>query len=315
MLRTKALRKILVTTITLFIFVTIYSIKNIQNRNTLEVGLEVEYVNSMGNGNIYLLDKENYLVKTNILLTKKDKKEQIMYILNNLIEENNKSYPNNLRGVIPKNTEIIDIIYEEKNVTINFSKELLNVKENIEEKMIESIVYSVIDLKNIEGIYIKVEGKLLEEMPNSKIQINYPLNKNIGINKEYNLNGRNDINKTTVYYLEDIDNKNYYVPVTKYINTKDDKIKVIIDSLTTSYIYEKNLMSFLNTDLKLNNYNEEENVFFLDFNNNLYDKNNKLLEEVIYSISYSVFDNYDVNSIVFSVEGKNIKTVFLDDLK
>lgn len=315
MLRTKALRKMLITSLTLFVFVTIYSIRGIQNENILDVGLEVEYVNSMGNASIYLLDNNNYLVKTNILLTKKEKKDQIAYIINNLIEENNKSYPNDLHSTIPKNTKIIDITYTDKYVTINFSKDILKIKESLEEKMIESIVYSVIDLKDVDGIYIKVEGKILEEMPNSKNKIRYPLNKSIGINKEYNLNSRSNINKTVVYYLEDIDNKNYYVPVTKYLNTKDDKIKVIIDALTTSYIYEKNLMSFLNTDLKLNQYNEEENVFFLDFNNQLYNKNNKILEEVIYSISYSVFDNYDVNSIVYSVNGKNIKTVFLEELK
>ena len=315
MLRTKALRKILITSITLFIFITIYSIKNIQNEKVLNVGLEIEYVNSMGNGHIYLLDNDNYLVKTDLLLTKKDKKEQIIYIVNNLIEENNQSHPNSLHGSIPKNTKVLEVVYDNEYATINFSSDILKVTKEKEEKMIESIVYSVMDLKKINGIYIKVEGKLLEELPNSKTKIKYPLNKNIGINKEYNLNGRNDINKTVVYYLEDIDNKNYYVPVTKYLNTKDDKIKVIIDSLTTSYIYEKNLMSFLNTDLKLNRYNEEENVFFLDFNNSLYDKNNKVLEEVIYSISYSVFDNYDVNSIVYSVNGKNIRTVFSEKLK
>ena len=67
---------------------------------------------------------------------------------------------------------------------------------------------------------------------------------------------------------------------------------------------------------KLNSYSEKENVFFLDFNTNLYDSKDKVLEEVIYSISYSIFDNYDVGSIVFSVDGKNIKTVSLmDDTK
>ena len=74
-------------------------------------------------------------------------------------------------------------------------------------------------------------------------------------------------------------------------------------------------MSVLNTNLKLNSYNKEDNVFFLDFNNYLYDKNQKLVEEVIYSISYSVFDNYDVNNIVFMVDGKNVKTVMLNDVK
>ena len=75
-------------------------------------------------------------------------------------------------------------------------------------------------------------------------------------------------------------------------------------------------MSFLNSNAKLNSYSEKENVFFLDFNTNLYDSKDKVLEEVIYSISYSIFDNYDVGSIVFSVDGKNIKTVSLmDDTK
>ena len=74
-------------------------------------------------------------------------------------------------------------------------------------------------------------------------------------------------------------------------------------------------MSVLNTNLKLNSYNKEDNVFFLDFNNYLYDKNQKLVEEVIYSISYSVFDNYDVNNIVFMVDGKNVKSVMLSDVK
>ena len=314
MLRTKALRKILVTTITLFIFVTIYTIKNIQDENVIDVNLEVEYTNSMPTTNIYLLNNDNYLVKTEVILTKKDKEKQIEYVLECLKEENKNTYPKELKGVLPKDIEILNIKINNKYVTINFSKEFLNINKEIEEKVLESITYSILNLKEIDGIYLEVEGKLLEELPNSKTKISYPLNKSIGINKEYNIQNRNDINKTVVYYLEDIDNTNYYVPVTKYLNSKDDKIKVIIDSLTTSYIYEKNLMSVLNTNLKLNSYNEEENVFFLDFNSNLYDKNNKILEEVIYSISYSVFDNYDVNSIVFSVDGKDVKTVFLSDI-
>lgn len=315
MLRTKALRKILITSITLFIFLTIYVIKGIDT-NTLSTDMEIEYVNNnMGTSNIYLLNKDGLLVKTDVLLTEKNKNEKIKNILNYLIIGNKNSFPNGLEAVIPRKTEILDVIYDEKFVTINFSKEFMKVDEEKEEKVFESIVYSIFNLGEIDGIYIQVEGNLLREMPKSKKKINYPLNKSIGINKEYNLNNRNDINKTVVYYLEDINNENYYVPVTKYINSSDDKIKIIINSLTTSYIYEKNLMSFLNTNLKLNDYSKEDKVFFLDFNSNLYDKSNRILEEVIYSISYSVFDNYDVNSIVFSVDGKNVKTVFLEQIK
>ena len=39
------------------------------------------------------------------------------------------------------------------------------------------------------------------------------------------------------------------------------------------------------------------------------------MEEVLYTISYSVFDNYDVNQVMFQVDGKNINTVGRNDLK
>lgn len=315
MLKKKALKRIFVTTVALFIFLTIYVINGIDNENKLDSKIEVEYTFNEGTNSIYLLNKNGYLVKAKTLITSKDKTKQIESILNSLTIGNDNSFPDELKGTIPKNTRVLEIRYDKESVTINFSKEFLNLKKDIEKKTIESIVYSIFDLKEVKEIYIEVEGKLLNEYPNSKEKIYYPLNKDIGINNEYSITSRNDINKTVIYYLEKINNENYYVPVTKYENNRDDKIKVVIDSLTTNYIYEPNLMSVLNTNLKLNSYNKEDNVFFLDFNNYLYDKNQKLVEEVIYSISYSVFDNYDVNNIVFMVDGKNVKSVMLSDVK
>lgn len=316
MIKDKALKKILVASTTLLIILTIYVIKDFSKPNTLQTNLELEYVTGVGTNNIYLLNKNGLLVKSKILITENNKEKQIKTILKNLTIGQNNNYPDELSGTIPKDTKVKNVVYDEGYVTIDFSKNILGVKESKENSMLESIVYSIFDLKNIKGIIIQVEGEVLGNYPNSKAQITYPLTKSIGINKEYNLHQRNNINKVVVYYLEEIDNKNYYVPVTKYLNDPNDKIKIIIDSLTTSYIYEPNLMSFLNSNAKLNSYSEKENVFFLDFNTNLYDSKDKVLEEVIYSISYSIFDNYDVGSVVFSVDGKNIKTVSLmDDTK
>ena len=137
---------------------------------------------------------------------------------------------------------------------------------------------------------------------------------NLIFNKSYNITNRKDINKVVVYYLENIDDINYYVPVTKYVNDSRDKIKIVIDSLTTSYIYEPNLMSLLNASTKLNSYKEEEGVMFLDFNNNIYNNNDTILEEVIYSICYSIFDNYEVNSVVLTVDNDNQKQVNKSEL-
>ena len=140
------------------------------------------------------------------------------------------------------------------------------------------------------------------------------LYRNIGINKKYDIKSRDKINKVVIYYLEEIDDNNYYVPVTKYLNDDRDKIKIIIDELTTSYIYEPNLMSFLNSNTKLLDHEEKENVMSLNFNNALFDGNDKIVEEVKYTLAYSIFDNYDVEQVLLQVDGKNIETISKKDL-
>ena len=100
----------------------------------------------------------------------------------------------------------------------------------------------------------------------------------------------------------------------KYVNDDRDKILVIIDELTSSYIYEDNLMSFLNNKVKLLEHSIENDVFFLNFNEYLFDSNDIVLEEVLYCISYSVFDNYDVSMVMFQVNGKEVNHVFRTDI-
>lgn len=308
MLRKRALRKIFITTLSAFILLVVYSIPNMtKNDNAIRTNLEVEYITGIGTNNIYLLDKNDLLVKTNILLDKKDKIDQIKLLLNNLIDDNNSKFPNGLSATIPKNTKLIDVAYDEEYVTLNFSKKILSVKNELKDRMIESIVYSVMDLGDIKGVIITVEDEMIKEY--AKV-----LDKNIGINKKYDIKSRDKINKVVIYYLEEIDDNNYYVPVTKYLNDDRDKIKIIIDELTTSYIYEPNLMSFLNSNTKLLDHEEKENVMSINFNNALFDGNDKIVEEVKYTLAYSIFDNYDVEQVLLQVDGKNIETISKKDL-
>ena len=123
MLRRKALRKILITTMSLFIIMTIYLIP--QTEKTLETNLEFEYITNLANSSIYLLDENNLLVKTKILLDNKDTTKDIEDIITNLTIGSGNIFPDNLYGVIPKNTKLNDIVIEEDVVTLDFSKEFL----------------------------------------------------------------------------------------------------------------------------------------------------------------------------------------------
>ena len=67
-------------------------------------------------------------------------------------------------------------------------------------------------------------------------------------------------------------------------------------------------MSYLNYETKLINYTIEDNDLNLYFDSAILNnsKGNKLLEEVIYSISYSIMDSIEVSNIHFFVNGEEI---------
>lgn len=310
MLRKKALRKIFITTMSLFIIMIIYLIP--LTERTLETNLEFEYTTGLANSSIYLLDNNDYLVKTKVLLDDELVENNIKSIINNLTINAETKFPNNLKGVIPKGTKLDDVNIDEDLVTLDFSEEFLDINENLSTKLIEAIVYSITELDNITKVNITVEGNLLNTYPNTINKIYFPLTRDIGINKEYSYTTLNDITKVVIYYGEEISNEIYYVPVTKYLNNNGnkDKINIIVEELTTSYIYEDNLSSILNENVELIDKEIiEDDLLVLNFNDALFDNKGTIKEEVLYMLSYSAFANYSVNAISFRVDGKDIETV------
>lgn len=313
MLRTKALRKIFLTTLTLFVLLTVFTITNSKTENVLKTNLEIEDIAGFKTDVIYLLNDKGLLVKTKILLEGNTAEEKINKLLLNLTEGSSNSFPEGLKKLIPKGTVVNNVMVGNNLVTVDFSKELLKVSSDMEKPMVTAIVYSIMELGNYEGVSILVDGKVLDKYPNSLEEIPSVINKSIGINKNFSITSYNNITKVVIYYLENIDNNLYYVPVTKYVNDERDKIKIIVEELASSYIYESNLMSFLNSNVRLLDYKEDNDIMYLNFNDYLFDGNDKILEEVLYSLAYSVFDNYNVSMVSFMVNGQRINYVDRED--
>lgn len=293
MLKRKALRKIFITTLSMLIILTIYTIPTISKPNVLRTNLEIEDITNLSTDKIYLLNKNNYLVKTDIFIDSNKLNKKINSIINYLTINNNK-IPSNLNGYIPKNTKLLDFNIESNSIVLNFSKEFTN--SNNEEIMITGIVYSLLELNEIKEVSFKVEDKFYKDYNN--------LTKDIGINKNILYTSRNDINKVVTYYLDDTDN--YYVPVTNYVNDKREKIEIIVDSLKET---KKGLISYISDNTELLNYLEENNLLILNFSKELKNKNNAVEDKILNTISYSVFDNYDVNMVMFQVEGETYKYI------
>ena len=304
MLKRRALRKIIITTFSLLTVFAICIIPNSLNSkdNFLDTKIDLEYVNNLGTNEIYLLGPNKYLVKTNVLLETDNINTKIRSILDYLTIQKSDKLPTGLSGIIPMNTKVNNVEIKESIVTIDFSKELLEVKEELEERLIEAITYSIINIDGVEAITIKVDGNLLIELPKTKKKLPELLNRNFGINKVFDIDNLNSIQKVTLYYLDKISNQNYYVPVTKYLNDDREKINIIIDNLSSNYIYESSLVSLLNQNTELINYEIEDEIMTLNFNNSIF-THDKILEEVTYTIKESVCSTYPVKSVILEVEG------------
>lgn len=303
-------RKIMVATLALFALFLLYLMPNNEKLDYKIKNTSLEYEYSNQKEVIYLLDTNGYVARTTIKSENLDPKETALDVAKGLIIDGEKSHiiPNGFRAIIPAGTEILGLNLENKILTINFSKDLLNINEKEEEKMIEAIIYSLTSVEGIDKVTIQVEGKTLENLPHSKKNITFPQDKKYGINKKYDLTTTSSIESYTIYYVCQQNDNQYYVPVTKYINNKgEDKIKIIVDELSTSPIYETNLMSYLDANVVLKDYSLEESQLKLNFNEAiLSDKNKHILEEVVYTLGLSMEENYNVKTVMLLVNNKEV---------
>lgn len=300
MIKKSSIRRICVATLTLFILLIIYFFPS----NDTVIKEHLSYI-TKDEMPIFLVDNSDYVARTSIVKNSSETIEQIKEIIEALTKNTKKSsyIRDGFKPIIPEGAKILDLKLEENILTINFSKELLNVVHCDEQKMIEAIIYSLTEIKDIKKIKILVEGKPLTNLPNSNKKLPEYLDKSYGINKIYNIDSIKETTKTTIYYLSKNKDYYYYVPVTKVSNEKTERVEIIIKELKSTPIYHTNLISYLAASANMTSYEMLENAISLSFNNYLIAniKEEDILEEVKYSIALSIRDTYGINEVIFNI--------------
>ncbi len=309
MLKNKIVKRILLVVSCLFIILIIYifptkdkEIKTIQKKDYSNESI------------IYLKDQNNYLGRVSIYIKENDKEKKIKEIIKYLTI--NSPYSNYIKNgfnpLIPENTKLLSVSIDKSLVKLNFSKEFLNIKEESEEELLSSIIYSLTSIDGIDSISIYVEDNLLDKMPVSKKTITPILTRSFGINKKYDVTNLKGTTSTTIYYLSKQDNYYYYVPVTMINNNQSEKMEIIINELSSKASYQTGLISYLKASKELNyklNYDIMEVSLKKEIFNNL--NNSNLLETVIYSMNLSIKDNYNVREVIYKVDDNLYKNYFI----
>ena len=300
-----SIRKILISLCALFAMTLIYLIPK-EEKFTQELNYTKE---NLVFNDIYLLDGYNYVSLTKVPVSGKDVVEKAKELLSILTLEGtfNEFVPNGFRATIPSDTRVLNVDYVDNILKVNFSKEFLDIKEENEEDLISSIVYTLTSLEDVKGVILYVDGEILTCLPSGRF-LPALLDRSYGVNRIYDIENYKNVKSVNIYYTAKNKDDYYYVPVTKYVNDDREKISVIIEELTSMSTYNTNLLSFLNSNTKLLKTSNEDDILTLTFNNYIFDdiENSKILEEVIHTISLSVKDNYDVKDVVFVVNNEQI---------
>jgi len=314
-------KKIIIIGISLFAIGLFYLLpKEEKTDNNIET--EVEYVDSTLNDlTIFLLDKNNYLAmktiktndETNSIETKA--KQILEYITIGSTKED--KIPNGFKPILPTDTKILSLEYKDGIMKVDFSSELMDTSKDMEIPIIEAIVYNLTNIENVKYVIIYMNGNLLTKLPQTNITLPSTFDRSFGINKEYDVTNIDNITKTTIYYVSKNNDDTYYVPVTKINNDSRDKVKIIIDELTSSNLYKTNLMSYLNSQTELLEVTELEQEFILQFNESIFNDINEqdILEEVLYTISLSISDNYNIDTSVIKINNQEISKTTINTIE
>lgn len=308
MLKKGIIRRITISSLALIILLITYFFPT-KNESVIPQNLSYNEVKSEY---LYVLNEFDYVSRINMVIHSEDTLDKIKEIINILTIKSKESeyLPPTFNGIIPINTKLNDLELKDGLLKLDFSREFLNTTKDNEKKLIESIIYSLTELDNVNDILIFIDGKQLLELPFSKEKLPPILNKDYGINKVYDLDSIKNTTKTTIYYNSKANDVSYYIPITYIDNNTDDKIKVIIEKLKTSPIYESNLVSYLRANAEVTNYQLLEEEIKLSFNKYLLNEitNDDVLEEVKYTIFLSLRDTLNVKKVEFNIlsDNKNI---------
>lgn len=318
MIKKMLYKKILVASSLLVVLFMLYLIPTKKEVEFAETNLEYVYPNDLET--VYLLDSNDYVARVLISASNDSIVSKATSLIDALTIGGKKEnvIPNGFRSIIPSGTKVIDIELEDGVLIINFSKDILDIDKKYEDKMIESLTYTLTSINGIDSIKLLVDGKELKKLPNSNKLLPTFLDKSYGINKIYEITNVGNIDSYTVYFVNNVNDNKYYIPVTKYVNDyKQDKIRIIIDELASSFTYQSNLSSFLNENTKLLNYEVIDKQIKLNFNDMIFSDitNNDILEEVVYTICLSINDSIDIDSVVFLANDREILKKNISDLK
>ncbi|MEG0824083.1 MAG: GerMN domain-containing protein, partial [Erysipelotrichaceae bacterium] len=180
---------------------------------------------------IYELDNDNLLVPLNIKIDLNLKTEDKLKLM---IKKMSNFSDSSFHAILNSDTELLKVNITEGIANLYFNDKLLEINKENELKVLEALSYGCLQFKEINSIRLYVNDKQLTMFKNGT-PIADKIDKRIGINN-FELSNKyiHDTSNITIYYMKMINNKLYYVPMSKRINNNLMNLKDIANEIVKS---------------------------------------------------------------------------------
>ncbi|MGE6629029.1 GerMN domain-containing protein [Bacillus sp. NPDC077027] len=259
---------------------------------------------------LYLIDKDGYVVSQSIPLPKSEgtARQTLEYLVDG--GPISDLLPNGFRAVLPADTSVsVDI--KDGTAVVDFSNEFKNYKKEDEQRILQSVTWTLTQFDSISKVKLKMNGHDLKEMPVNGTPISEDLSREDGINIQHEaVTDMTATQPVTVYYLSQSDDTTYYVPVTKRTSKEeDDPITAAIDQLVSGPSKTSNLLTDFDQDVKLVSAPKiKDGHVTLDFNESIFgsadEKKKVISQKVLDSIVLTLTEQPNVKSVSVKVNGK-----------
>jgi germination protein M len=257
---------------------------------------------------LYLIDSNGYVVSQTLALPKTESiaKQALEYLVADGPVQN--MLPNGFRAVLPAGTEV-SVNIKEGTAVADFSSEFQNYQPEDEQKILESVTWTLTQFESVEKVELRVNGYELTEMPVNGTPITQnTLSRKVGINID--TSGIVDVTDThpvTVYFVSQNGDDTYYVPVTKRVSNKtDNKIEAVVQQLIDGPGSQKNLLSDFTGVALLDEPSVKDGQVTLNFNEGVYGSFEEKIvsEHFMNSLVLSLTEQENIDSVAVMVNGE-----------
>ncbi|RXZ84636.1 hypothetical protein EBB07_01050 [Paenibacillaceae bacterium] len=257
---------------------------------------------------VYMQDTNGYVVPVTMSAKLADGADAQKLALQMLVKDGPYSaqLPAGFEGVLPEGTEVIVLKVVENVAMLDLSEAFTSYNASDERNMLEAITWTLTGFPEIDQVELWHEGEKLKEMPVNGFPLDNPLTRAMGINleKAEGVQYSRSMPVTVYYSAITPDDEQYYVPVTRLIDRKDDIATAAVAELIAGPTPFSDLNSVMTQDIVVDAVTVQEGTATVDLTDASHQDGQQTPAELVQAVILSVTENTGADKVLIRLNGK-----------